>query len=89
MKKYKWEQISFRSEKDDWKKPKKDVLTIPLNVFYAEKEKYILFMFHNITQIIKSKFLFSWFQMDKDRIALSCSKELSALLRGTTSKHYG
>ena len=46
-------------KKYKWKKPKKDVLTIPLNVFYAEKEKYILFMFHNITQIIKSKFLFS------------------------------
>ena len=37
--KYHWEGISFPSEKDGWKKFKKNNVTIALNVFYAEKEK--------------------------------------------------
>ena len=36
---YKWEGIKFPSEKDDWKKFEKNNVTIPVNVFYAKKEK--------------------------------------------------
>ena len=36
--KYKWEQINLPSQKDDWKKFKKNK-TIGLNVLYARKEK--------------------------------------------------
>ena len=34
-----WEAIIFPSEKDDWKKFKKNNLTIALNYLYAKKEK--------------------------------------------------
>ena len=44
-------------------------------------------MFQNLTQIVKNKLFFNdsrW-----RRMALSCSKKLTALLRGITSKHHG
>ena len=44
-----WEGINFLSEKNDWKKIEKNNATIPLNVLYAKKEKYILLMVQNIT----------------------------------------
>ena len=34
--------MNFPSEKDHWKKIKKNNVTIALNVLYAKKEKYIL-----------------------------------------------
>ena len=37
--KYKWQEIHFPSEKDDWKKFEKNNVTIVLNVLYAKKEK--------------------------------------------------
>ena len=37
--KYSWEGISFKSEKDDWKKFEKINTIIALNIFYAKKEK--------------------------------------------------
>ena len=37
--KYNCEGISFPSEKDNWKKFKKNNVTIALNVWYAKKEK--------------------------------------------------
>ena len=36
----------------------KSNLTVALNVLYAKKEKYILPMFQNIVQIVKSKLFF-------------------------------
>ena len=47
--KYNWKGINFPSEKDDWKKIKKNNVTIALNVLYAKNKKYILPMFQNIT----------------------------------------
>ena len=52
--KYIWEGINFPPEKDDWKKFEKSNLTIVLNVLCAEKEKHILHMFQNKTQIMKN-----------------------------------
>ena len=37
--KYNWEGINYPSEKNDWKKFKKNNLTIALNVLYAKNEK--------------------------------------------------
>ena len=54
---YNWEGINFPSEKD-WKKFEKNNVTIVFNVLYAKKEKYILFMFQNITQTVKHKLFF-------------------------------
>ena len=51
IKKFKCEWIKFPSEEDDWKKFEKINVTIPFNILYAKKKKYILFMFQNITQI--------------------------------------
>ena len=45
--KYNWKGINFPSEKDDWKKFKKNNLTIAINVLYAKIEKYILVIFHD------------------------------------------
>ena len=47
--------MNFPSDKDDWKKFEKNNRTAALNVFYTKKEKYILLMFQNITQIVKNK----------------------------------
>ena len=44
-------------------------------------------MFQNINQIVKKNYYFNDFKWR--RIALSCSKKLSALLRGITSKLHG
>ena len=41
-------------KKDDLKKFEKNIGTIVVNVLYAEKEKYILPMFQNITQIVEN-----------------------------------
>ena len=46
------------SEKVDWKKFKKNILTTGLNVFMLKKKKYILPMFQNITEIVKNKLFF-------------------------------
>ena len=43
-------------------------------------------MFQSIIQTLKNKVFFQWFQIEKHGII---SKKLSALLRGTTSKHQG
>ena len=37
--KHSWEGINFSSEKDDWKKVEKNIVTNVLNVLYAKKEK--------------------------------------------------
>ena len=55
----------------------------------AKKEEYILLMFQSITQLVEKKLLFQRFQMENDMqqyMALSCSKKLSALITGITSK---
>ena len=57
--KYNWEEIHFSSEKDDGKKFEKNDVTIALNVLYAKKEKYILFILQNITEIVKTKLFFN------------------------------
>ena len=42
-------------------------------------------MFQKITQIVRNKSFFNYFKWK--RMALSCSKKLSALIGGITSKH--
>ena len=42
------------SQKDDWKKIDKNNVTIALNVLHPKKEKCILRMFQNMTQIVKN-----------------------------------
>ena len=53
--KYNWESIIVLSEKDDRKKFEKINVTVALNVLYDKKSWYILLMFQNITEILKSK----------------------------------
>ena len=43
--KYKWEWISFPSEKDDWKKFEKNNVTIALNISRAKEEKNIFCLY--------------------------------------------
>ena len=62
-----------------------------------KKKKYILFMFENITQIVKNALFFNDFKWRKTpslvrrsqrmTLTLSCIKKLSALVRGITSKN--
>ena len=56
--KYKWEGISFSSEKDDCKKLRKIMLQLFLMFCMLKKKKHILFLFQNITQIVKNKLFF-------------------------------
>ena len=51
--KYNWEGINYPLQKDDWEQFEKNNVTIPLNAFYAKKEKYILHIAQNMTQINK------------------------------------
>ena len=50
-----WKETNYRSGKNYLKNYYKNNLAIVLNVFYAKKEKYILSMFQDITQIVKNK----------------------------------
>ena len=74
------------SEKGDWRKVKKNNVTIALNVSYAKKKKYIQFQFQNITRIVKKKIILLMIPNRKGRSYLAV-EELSALSRGITSKH--
>ena len=56
--KYKWKGINFPLEKGDWKYMIKNNVKTAINILYAKKEKYILLMFQNITQIVKHKLFF-------------------------------
>ena len=56
--KYNWEGNNFPSVKDDSKKFEKNNVTIALYVLFTKKEKYILLMYQNITQIVKIKLFF-------------------------------
>ena len=55
--------------------------------FMLKKKKYVRLMFQNTIQIVKTSYSFNDFKRKK--MALSCSKKLSALLRGITSKNNG
>ena len=55
---YNWEGINYPSEKNYWKKFKKNNLTITLNVLHAKKRNYALPVFQKLTQIVKSKLFF-------------------------------
>ena len=56
--KYKWEGINLPSEKGDWKNFEKNNVTIVLNVLFVKKEKFILFIFQNISEIVKNRLFF-------------------------------
>ena len=56
--KYRWEGINLPSEKGDWKNFEKNNVTIVLNVLFAKKEKFILFIFQNISEIVKNRLFF-------------------------------
>ena len=50
--KYNQERVDYPSEKHDWKKFEKTNVKIALKILYSKKEKYILLMFQNKTQIV-------------------------------------
>ena len=56
--KYNWERIIYPSEKDDWKKLKRNKLTIDLDVFTLHTRKYILPTLKTKTQSMKNKLFF-------------------------------
>ena len=41
--KYNWEEINYPSEKNDWKKFRKNGLGIALNILHAKKISYLCF----------------------------------------------
>ena len=53
--------MNFPSIKDDWKKIAKNNVTIALNVLFVKKEKHVMLMFQNITQIVKGRYSFNDF----------------------------
>ena len=77
--KYNWERINFPLEKDDWKKFEKNNVTIALNFLYAKRNIYILLLFQNITQIVKTSYSFNDFKRRK-AMALSWSKEIISII---------
>ena len=94
--KYNYEGINFSSEKDDSKKFEKNNLIIALNVVYTEKEKiYLAYVSKNNPNREKQVIVLTIPNgrghevKSEGRWYYLAVKELSALLRGTTSKHYG
>ena len=83
-----WEEINYPSEKDDWKKIEKNNLTITLNVLYAKNEKiYPAYVSKQNSNHEKQVVLLmipngEWWHY----LAV---KNLSALLKGITSKDNG
>ena len=53
---YNLEEINYPSEQDDWKKNKKKIRAIALNIFILKI--HILHTFQNITKYAKSKLFF-------------------------------
>ena len=58
MNKYNWEGINFPSEKMIGKNLRKIMQQLLFMICMLKKEKYILLMFENITQIVKNKLFF-------------------------------
>ena len=56
--KHNWAEINFPSEKDDWRIFDKNNVAIAPNIFTLKKKNYILLMFQNITEIVKSKLFY-------------------------------
>ena len=56
--KYNWEGINFPSERNNWKDFEKNNLT-KKKKYMEKKKKYILLMFQNITQIVKTNYSFN------------------------------
>ena len=104
IKKYNREGINYLLEKDDWKKFEKNNVTIALNVLYTKKEKVYLASVSNHNSNREKQVILLMISnregceaKSEGRVAKSdCQqshylavKKLSALLRGTTSKHHG
>ena len=79
--------MNFPSIKDDWKKIAKNNVTIALNVFYVKKEKHVMLMFQNITQIVKRRYSFNDFKLRS--MTLSCSTKTINIIKKNPSKYYG
>ena len=85
--KHSWEGINFSSEKDDWKKVEKNIVTNVLNVLYAKKEKvYPAYVSKYNSNCEKQVILLMISNGEKWHYL--AVKEISALLRGITSKNY-
>ena len=86
--KYKWEEINFPLQKDDWKRFEKNNVTISLNVFNTKKEKiYPAFVSkHNSNRAKPVTILMI---SNRDKWHYLAVKKLSTLLRELTSKHHG
>ena len=79
--------MNFPSIKDDWKKIAKNNVTIALNVLYVKKEKHVMLMFQNITQIVKRRYSFNDFKLRS--MTLSCSTKTINIIKKNLSKYYG
>ena len=86
--KYNWAEINYPSEKDNWKKFKKNSLTIALNVFYAKKENpYPAYISkHNSKH---EKQVIPLLIANGEGWHYLAVIKLSALLKGITSMHDG
>ena len=84
--KHSWEGINFSSEKDDWKKVEKNIVTNVLNVLYAKKEKVYPAYVSKYNSNCEKQVILLMISNGKKWYYLAV-KEISALLRGVTSKN--
>ena len=66
---------------------RKVVRQLLLILCVLKKKKYVQFIFQNLFKLWKTNNSIDDSKWRKRKLALSCSKKLSALVRGTTSKH--
>ena len=85
--KHNWEEKSFPSRKDDWKKFEKKNQTIALNVLYAKKEKvYPTYVSKHDSNDEKQVIVLMIPNVEGWHYLVV--KKLSVLLRGKTSNHH-
>ena len=53
--KYNWERLNYPSKIDDWKTFEKYNPTIPLNILYIKKKKYVQLTSQKLIGIVKNK----------------------------------
>ena len=83
--KYKWKGIDCPLYVDDWKTFEKNNSTIALNILYIKEKEIFPAYISKINSNCENKYDSKW---RKRRMTLSCSKKLSALFYGITSKYF-
>ena len=83
--KYNWKRINYLSKMDDWKTFGKNNPTIALNILYLKKKKYVQLIYQKLIRIVKKNYA-NDSKWRRERMALSCSKEIVGIIKWNNFK---